>query len=84
MKTLSVSEFKTHALSVLKTVAESGEQVIVTKRGKPVARVIPYQEPGKKTEPGKLAGTITFEKDVITPLGPEIWEAAGDIDEIPA
>ena len=56
----------------------------MTKRGKPVARVISYQEPGKKTEPGKLAGTITFEKDVITPLGPEIWEAAGDIDEIPA
>ena len=36
MKTMAISEFKTHCLQVLGRVARSKETVVVTKRGKPL------------------------------------------------
>jgi prevent-host-death family protein len=75
MKTMGVSKFKTHALKVLNEVAKSQETIVITKRGKPLAQVIPYRKPARKAAPGKLADAFVFEKDIITPLGEGIWEA---------
>ena len=44
-RTVSASRFKAQCLSLLDEVAESGEEVIVTKRGKPVARLVPLSPP---------------------------------------
>lgn len=76
MKTLPVSQFKAQALSVLSGVARTGETVVVTKRGKPLAKVVPYAKEKGRMRPGKLAGTVLFEGDIVSPLGPELWEAA--------
>ena len=38
MKTMAITDFKMHALQVLGEVAETREPVVVTKRGKPLAR----------------------------------------------
>lgn len=65
MKTFSVSQFKAHALSILDAVAQTGEGVTVTKRGKPLARVTAYQEPDRTARPGRLAGTIAVEHDLL-------------------
>ena len=75
MKTLAISEFKTHALKVLNDVAKSQEAIVITKRGKPLAQVVPYRKSVMKPAPGKLADTFVFEKDIITPLGEGLWEA---------
>lgn len=69
MKTFSVSQFKAHALGILDAVAQTGESVVVTKRGKPLTRVIPYAEPAREMRPGRLAGTLLFEKDLAEPPG---------------
>ncbi len=71
MKTMAITEFKMHALQVIAEVAATREPVVVTKRGKPLAEIIPLAE--KKSSPGKLAKALVFEHDIVSPLGEEIW-----------
>ena len=75
MKTMAISKFKAHALKVLNEVAQSQETVVITKRGKPLAQVVPYRKTEMKPTPGRLADAFVFEKDIITPLGEGLWEA---------
>jgi prevent-host-death family protein len=45
MRTIPAGRFKAQCLKLLDEVAETGETIVVTKRGKPVARVEPVEEP---------------------------------------
>ena len=76
MTSMAISVFKAHALEVVGRVASSKERIIITKRGKPVAQVAPYQALVKTLIPGKLSETLVFEKDIVSPLGTGMWEAA--------
>ena len=51
--------------------SKNREPVIVTKRGKPLAEIIPFAE--KTPLPSKVAETLVFEGDIVSPLGEEIW-----------
>ena len=75
MKTMGVSEFKTHALKILDRISKTQEVLVITKRGKPVATISPYRSAEKNPQPGKLADALVFEKDIISPFGEELWEA---------
>ena len=75
MRMISVSEFRAHALATVDEVATTKESVVITKRGKPLVRVVPFEGSPKEHAPGKLAHTLVFEKDIVSPLGPEDWEA---------
>ncbi len=75
MKTMSISYFKAHALKNIDTVYTSKETILITKRGKPVAEVIPYENPDEKPVPGKLAHALVAEKDIVSPLGQEMWDS---------
>jgi prevent-host-death family protein len=76
MTTMAISVFKAHALEAVGRVARSREGIIITKRGKPVAQVVPYQVPEAAVMPGRLRDCLVFEKDIVLPLGAEMWEAA--------
>ena len=41
-RTIGVSEFKLHALEILEKLRRQGGELIITKRGEPIARVIPF------------------------------------------
>ena len=73
MQTLGITDFKAHALRVLGQVAATREPVVVTKRGKPLAEVIPFSP--ETAQPGRLADALVFEKDIVSPLGEDIWDA---------
>jgi len=75
VKTIAASEFKAHALATIAEVAATRESVIVTKRGKPLVRVSPFEGAPKDHAPGKLAHTLVFEKDIVSPLGADDWDA---------
>ena len=75
MKTMAISKFKAHALQVLDQVAKTEEIIVITKRGKPLAQITPYRNPDLNTKPGRLAESLVFEKDIVSPLGDEMWEA---------
>jgi prevent-host-death family protein len=69
-RTLSASRFKATCLALLDEVAETGEELVVTKHGKPVARVVPIKPPQS------LAGSVTFlvsDDELIAPLFPD-WD----------
>ena len=75
MTTHTISYFKSHALSLLDEVAVTGEPLLITRRGKPLAHVEPV-----KTEHGvvfgKLRGTMELNEDIVAPLGDDDWAAA--------
>lgn len=45
MRTIPAGQFKAQCLAILDEVAETGELVVVTKRGKPVAQITPLEPP---------------------------------------
>jgi prevent-host-death family protein len=73
MQEMPAGEFKAKCLQVMDDVQATGRGVVITKRGKPVARLLPIEA----TPPvsfGALAGTITIVGDIIGPSG-EVWDA---------
>lgn len=73
MKTLGITDFKAHALQILGRIAKTKESVVITKRGKPIVEVIPFS--ASKPAPGKLSEALVFEKDIVSPLGEDMWDA---------
>lgn len=74
MKIMAISVFKTNALKVIDEVAKSHESVIITKRGKAMAELIPFRSSKKEAVPGKLSSSLIYEKDIVTPLDSDMWE----------
>lgn len=71
MKTIPSGQFKTHCFSLLKEVAQNREALIITKHGKPIARVLPIADTSGENP---LKNSIVFENDIVEPIG-ESWEA---------
>lgn len=74
-KQIAVTEFKAKALQLLDEVAETHETLVITKRGRPFAQVLPFTPSSEPVKPGGLAHTFLFEEDAVSPLGEEIWDA---------
>ncbi|MBU1171245.1 MAG: type II toxin-antitoxin system prevent-host-death family antitoxin [Proteobacteria bacterium] len=75
MKTMGISKFKTHALKILDQVAKTQEIIVVTKRGIPLAQITPYRNADINPKPGILSDALVFEKDIVAPLGEDMWDA---------
>jgi prevent-host-death family protein len=77
MKELSISKFKATCLAVLERVRTTGEPVLITKRGEPVAEVIPVSRPRDgKRRLGSLAGRGTVVGDIVSPVvESQEWES---------
>jgi prevent-host-death family protein len=69
MKQMPASVFKARCLSVMNDIQATGEPVIVTKRGKPVVKVIPA-EPEKGDILGFMAGEFEIVGDIESPVVP--------------
>lgn len=61
-RTVPAGEFKSRCLALLDEVAATGEGLTVTKRGKPVARVVPVDAPKP------LLGSIRRQRDLVAPI----------------
>ncbi len=69
--TISASRFKAECLHLLDEVAETGRPLTVTKRGKPVARVVPIEQPRSLVGSVRL---LVSDDEFIAPLD-ERWDA---------
>jgi prevent-host-death family protein len=72
-RSMGAAEFKAHCLEVLDTVQRTHVSLTITKRGKPVARVVPVQ-PTTGVLFGAHRGLVTYMGDIISPIDVE-WEA---------
>lgn len=64
VRTMPAGEFKAKCLEVLDRVARDGSAYLVTKRGRPVARVVPVEE----AKPRSLRRSVTYLDDIVEPL----------------
>jgi prevent-host-death family protein len=73
-KTVNVHEAKTHLSRLLERVSE-GEEVVIAKAGKPVARLVPAGERPERRKPGSASGLVVVGGDFDAPLPEEVLEA---------
>lgn len=76
MKKLAVAQAKANFTSVLREMSKTGEAVVVTNRGEPVAKIIPIR---KTTRPkpffNRLKGIVTIHGEITKPIIPaEDWD----------
>lgn len=75
MKQMPAGEFKARCLAIMDQVRESGEPVLITKHGKPVAKLVPAQNDADDIF-GYMAGKVKVVGDIIGPVTPlEDWES---------
>jgi prevent-host-death family protein len=77
METVSISQFKAKCLALLEKVRRTGQPILVTKRGEPVAQVVPPTLPrGTKPWLGSFSSTGRITGDIVSPAaGPTEWDA---------
>lgn len=77
MKTIAVSKFKATCLALLERVMKTGQPILITKQGRPLAQVVPPPPPGKKESwLGSGAHSARIKGDLIQPVTlPEDWSA---------
>jgi prevent-host-death family protein len=73
ISTIPAGEFKAKCLKLLDEVAETRRPLVITKRGKAVARLVPEPK-GKQKLFGSMKGSVLWEGDIVSPIDVE-WEA---------
>ncbi len=75
MKTMAAGEFKAKCLRVMEQVRSTRTPVVITKRGKPIAKLVPADE-SRSDIFDCLKGKIEILGDIVSPVVPaEDWEA---------
>jgi len=81
MQQVNIHEAKTHLSRLLEQVA-SGEQIIISKAGKPIAKLVPYSTPNAgKRKLGLMKGKIVIRDDFDDPLPEDIMALFEGRDE---
>jgi prevent-host-death family protein len=71
MRTINIHEAKTH-LSRLVEEASEGEEIVIAKAGKPVARLVPVKRTNRRRRLGVLAGKLVVPSDFDASLPEEV------------
>jgi prevent-host-death family protein len=75
MKKLPAGEFKARCLTLMDDVNKTREPILITKRGKPVAKLVPADKGGINLI-GRLEGIVKITGDIESPMEPpEVWDA---------
>jgi prevent-host-death family protein len=74
MAMVNIHEAKTHLSRLLERVA-AGEEIIIAKANRPIARLIPVDQPVKNRQPGTGAGEIWMADDFNEPLPDELLDS---------
>ncbi len=72
MRTITASIFKAQCLQLMDEVARSGEQIVVTKHGKPVSLLSPFPK-RSSTLFGRHQESLTIDGDIVAPID-EQWD----------
>jgi prevent-host-death family protein len=74
MAEVNIHEAKTHLSRLLRRVA-AGEEIVIARAGKPVARLVPAAEPKQPRELGRHRGEIWIAENFDDPLPDDILAA---------
>ena len=71
---ISKSQFKPRALQYFREIEQTGKELIISDRGKPVLKIVPYTENPEEALKS-LRNTVVKYEDPTEPVGLEDWEA---------
>lgn len=71
-KTIKASEFKAKCLQLMDEVKKTGKEIVITKNGEPVSKLVPVKHK-PKTLFGAHRGRIIVKGDIVSPLDAE-WD----------
>jgi len=74
MKTVSKSRLKAKALEYFREVERTGEELILTDRGRPVLKIVPYRPDAAKIRKS-LEGSVLGYDNPTEPVGLEDWDS---------
>lgn len=74
MKEIPAGKFKAHCLALMDQVRQTGQALVITKHGKPVAKLVPAPAAPEDVF-GYMAGKVKIVGDIVLPVTPlEDWE----------
>ncbi|HEX8533649.1 MAG TPA: type II toxin-antitoxin system prevent-host-death family antitoxin [Allosphingosinicella sp.] len=79
---VGAAEAKTHLLRLLEEVERTREPVTITKRGKPLAQLVPMKQAEQPSIFGFLKGSVIIHGDIEEPIDPN-WEAEWEANNPP-
>jgi prevent-host-death family protein len=74
MKTVILSTFKAQCIALLREAQRTAEPIIVTRRGRPLARIEPVREPVPRRRFGKQRGRMQIKGDIVHADFSADWE----------
>ena len=74
-KIISKSEFGGNTFQYLRNVEETGSPLVITDKGRPVLKIVPYFEKRGKDILESLRDSVIEYKEPMEPVGSEEWEA---------
>ena len=75
MRTIAAGVFKTNCLAIMDEVQKKRESVLITKRGKPVAKLVPAKDEAKDDFFDSWKGKLIIKGDIVGPIIPlDEWE----------
>ena len=74
MREMAAGQFKAKCLRVMNEVQQTREEVVITKHGKPVVKLVPVESDESPSLLGYLQGTVQVTGDIVSPVD-EVWEA---------
>jgi len=79
-KQVAAADFKANCLRLMDEVARERRPITITKRGKPVAKLVPVEEQQPVDLFGYMAGTAKICGDIISPIEDAGW--TGDAENV--
>jgi prevent-host-death family protein len=76
-ESIGAADFKARCLELMDRVRETRAEYVVTKHGKPVAKLVPYTEAKRKPFLGSMKGTVLHYERPLDPLDDE-WDINRD------
>jgi prevent-host-death family protein len=71
---IAAGQFKAECLKLMDRVSENHEEIIISKRGKPVAKLVPIENEPVRSIFGFARNSVKNEKNIVEPTG-EHWDA---------
>jgi prevent-host-death family protein len=78
MTMTSAGDFKAKCLALMDDVQSSGGEILITKRGRPVARLISAAPRRPSSLFGRMSGSVQIPGDLLAPVG-DAWDAEEEV-----
>lgn len=76
-RTIEASEFRARCLELMDEVAETGEEIVITRHGRPVSRLAPYHRKPRLAF-GRNGNHIRILGDIVSPMPAEWFTEEGE------